>query len=269
MKIDQSFVAGLELDKGCAAIVAGVIGMAHATGHRVIAEGVETASQLRALAALNCDEAQGYLFGRPARPSLIPSPRAPSWPLASAAPARLLARPRARPQELPAQLLVDLTRDIGDAVDISSAFAMLITALRPLLDFTGGSVQILGPDGIRLAAAHPEPTAEAWHARLPPGQGVGGSVIATGQLRYLPDITTPAAAVSADRRTRTTTRHTRSYLAVPLFDRSRCIGLVQLDSVEAEAFGPDLQLLLAACAIPLGHILTRTAHVSASERRPD
>ena len=39
--------------------------MAHGLGLRVVAEGVETGRQLQALRDVACDEAQGYLFGRP------------------------------------------------------------------------------------------------------------------------------------------------------------------------------------------------------------
>jgi len=65
VKIDRSFVSGLGSDPGDSAIVSAVIGLAHALGMRVTAEGVETEEQLTTLIALECDEAQGYFFSPP------------------------------------------------------------------------------------------------------------------------------------------------------------------------------------------------------------
>ncbi|HET6507448.1 MAG TPA: EAL domain-containing protein [Baekduia sp.] len=65
IKIDRSFVAGLPADASSGAIVAAVVGMAHALGRTVTAEGIETSEQLAFLQALGCDQAQGYLVGRP------------------------------------------------------------------------------------------------------------------------------------------------------------------------------------------------------------
>jgi diguanylate cyclase (GGDEF)-like protein len=65
IKIDRSFVAGLPADGSSGAIVAAVVGMAHALGRTVTAEGIETSEQLAFLQALGCDHAQGYLLGRP------------------------------------------------------------------------------------------------------------------------------------------------------------------------------------------------------------
>ncbi|MDB5933146.1 MAG: hypothetical protein JWQ01_490 [Massilia sp.] len=65
IKIDRGFVTDVETDPNNAAIVTATIGMAHAMGLSVLAEGVETAAQRNFLRLHVCDEAQGYLFARP------------------------------------------------------------------------------------------------------------------------------------------------------------------------------------------------------------
>ena len=65
LKLDQSFVRGVLADPDDAAIARTVVGLGHSLGLRVIAEGVETAEQLNYLAALGCDQMQGYHFSRP------------------------------------------------------------------------------------------------------------------------------------------------------------------------------------------------------------
>jgi diguanylate cyclase (GGDEF)-like protein len=68
LKIDRSFVDGMATEPGDATIVAGTIGLAHALGLRVVAEGVETDEQLERLRYLGCDTAQGFWWS-PAVPS--------------------------------------------------------------------------------------------------------------------------------------------------------------------------------------------------------
>jgi len=65
LKIVGSFVASLAMDPTDSAIANAIISMARALSLRTIAEGVETEEQLKALRALGCAEAQGYLFSRP------------------------------------------------------------------------------------------------------------------------------------------------------------------------------------------------------------
>ena len=69
LKIDRSFVSGVEEDADSAAIVEAVVRMAQTLGLLVVAEGVETTRQLEVLRALGCDRAQGFLLGRPLGPA--------------------------------------------------------------------------------------------------------------------------------------------------------------------------------------------------------
>jgi diguanylate cyclase (GGDEF)-like protein/PAS domain S-box-containing protein len=65
LKIDQSFVRDITTDPSDAIIIQTIIGMARNLGLNVIAEGVETAAQLKCLELQGCLAYQGYLFGKP------------------------------------------------------------------------------------------------------------------------------------------------------------------------------------------------------------
>jgi len=65
LKIDRSFVMRLGEAEDATIIVRTIIGLAHNLGLSIVAEGVETPQQLAMIRALLCDQAQGYLLGRP------------------------------------------------------------------------------------------------------------------------------------------------------------------------------------------------------------
>ncbi len=65
LKIDRSFISNLESNAQSATIVRAVIGLGRSLGVPVVAEGVETTTQLEFLKSELCDEIQGFLIGRP------------------------------------------------------------------------------------------------------------------------------------------------------------------------------------------------------------
>ena len=65
LKIDRSFIQGAEDSADDAAIVQGIISMAHHLGIAVVAEGIETEAQRDRVVGWGCDILQGYLFARP------------------------------------------------------------------------------------------------------------------------------------------------------------------------------------------------------------
>ena len=65
LKIDRTFLRDVQNDSDARCIVHGIISMAHTLKLGVLAEGVETQEQFAFLCDSKCDEAQGYLIGRP------------------------------------------------------------------------------------------------------------------------------------------------------------------------------------------------------------
>lgn len=65
LKIDKSFIDTVGDGGQAAALVEGIIGIAHTLGLDVVAEGIEYDSQRERLRELGCDLGQGYLFAKP------------------------------------------------------------------------------------------------------------------------------------------------------------------------------------------------------------
>jgi EAL domain-containing protein (putative c-di-GMP-specific phosphodiesterase class I) len=65
LKVDRSFTTALAHGREGEVFYRAIVSMAHALGMSVVAEGVETPTELRMLQELGCDEIQGYLVSRP------------------------------------------------------------------------------------------------------------------------------------------------------------------------------------------------------------
>lgn len=65
LKIDRSFISGIEERDADRELVDAVVAMAQRLKLRVVAEGVEKPEQQRLLQEIGCDHAQGWLFGKP------------------------------------------------------------------------------------------------------------------------------------------------------------------------------------------------------------
>jgi diguanylate cyclase (GGDEF)-like protein/PAS domain S-box-containing protein len=268
VKVDQSFVAGLGSDAGSAAIVGGVIAMAHTFDLRVIAEGVETPKQLGILRELGADAVQGYLMARPAaveqlsfalagsaRQALVPSPRASAQPPIVAEPTLDESRRY--------WLLVEGAKQVTGRLDLQAVLDHAFVVLSRLVTFTGGSILLVEDEQVRIAAAVPTPTAEALAARIPLGQGVSGTIAVTGEPRYLPDITI-ASTVTARRRSAAASDGVRSWYGVPLIAEGRPIGVMQIDSTKIDAFDDADRLAMLAFA-PVVTLAVVSARQSANQ----
>ncbi|OEZ95332.1 phytochrome-like protein cph2 [Duganella phyllosphaerae] len=74
LKLDQSFVRTLPTDMHDVTILCAMIRLGHEFGHRVVAEGIETAQAYELLASWGCDEGQGYWIARP-----MPAAQVADW----------------------------------------------------------------------------------------------------------------------------------------------------------------------------------------------
>lgn len=74
LKLDRSYVHGSSTDPHAGTILESTVSMAKKLGMEIVAEGVETEEDLKRVALLGCDQAQGYFISRP-----LPAEDIPSW----------------------------------------------------------------------------------------------------------------------------------------------------------------------------------------------
>ncbi|MEA3077606.1 MAG: two-component system, OmpR family, sensor histidine kinase KdpD [Actinomycetota bacterium] len=135
-------------------------------------------------------------------------------------------------------LLGRVARDIGPALELKGVLQTVLAGMRSLVDFKGGSIQLVDDRGVYIAATDPEVSAEILAARVPVGTGLSGRVISTGTTVYSPDLrhddrVDPKLAAKGSN------ARIHSYLAVPLVVMGSTIGAMQVDSDAVDAFDDD------------------------------
>jgi K+-sensing histidine kinase KdpD len=140
-------------------------------------------------------------------------------------------------------LLAQVNRRIGPALDLGEVLAAILDAMRSLVRFRGGSVCLVEDGLIRIAVAHPPASREVLAARVPVGEGLVGACVAAGEPVYAPDLDTDPR-VDPELRALGSSAPMHSFLAVPLVCLGHTIGCLQVDSTEVDAFdSDDLRLL--------------------------
>lgn len=146
-------------------------------------------------------------------------------------------------------LVLDLARQVTARRNLDDVLATTFACLRPMLAFTGGSIQLLDDDGwIRMAATDPAAPAHVLAMRIPLGSTVGGRIVLTEQPVYVADVLADSAVPADRRKAGNLSRGVRSYLGVPLVAEGRAIGLIQIDSAEPDAWDEDERVLLSSVA---------------------
>jgi signal transduction histidine kinase len=157
-------------------------------------------------------------------------------------------RPRAEraPTLDQAQLLLELGRAVTSSLDLQEVLDTSFRALRRLVAFGGGSIQLIEDGALAPAATEPPMTDEAKHVRIPVGKGISGTIAASAASIYIPDILNdPRVPPVAARKG--VSPGVRSYFGVPLIMHGEAAGVLQIDSEEVDAFPPDAR----ACVLML------------------
>jgi K+-sensing histidine kinase KdpD len=146
-------------------------------------------------------------------------------------------------------LLAGVSRAIGPALELGPILNIVLAAMRSLVEFRGGTICLVDDEGqVYVAASDPPCSPEVMAARVPVGSGLSGRVIATGQTIYSPNLDHDER-VDPDLRKLGSNAGMCSYLAVPLICVGRVIGVLQVDSEDADAFDDEDLLVLEGLAV--------------------
>jgi len=142
-----------------------------------------------------------------------------------------------------ALLLLDLATRITRTLDLQEVLDESFAALRQLVEFNGGAIQLIEDNHLVAAATDPPMAPEARTVRIPVGSGVSGTIAATSQPIYIPDITVDER-VHPEGRKKGLSGGVRSYFGVPLIMGGFPIGVLQIDSHDVDSFSEETRTLV-------------------------
>lgn len=144
----------------------------------------------------------------------------------------------------------DLSVQLAGAGDPRQALVWALGWLAGAIAFKGGSIARLNAsDELEIVAAFGQIDEAARKVKLRRGEGIAGTVVATGRMIYNPDLDVrlPALAAAAGRNVGTN-RLIRSFLCAPLVSDGVVIGVMEIDSERPNAFAPEDVALFGAVA---------------------
>src|SRR4051812_44934690 len=151
-------------------------------------------------------------------------------------------------------VIARVAASLGPDLELDEVLPAVLTAMRKLFDFKGGTVQLIDERGVYIAAADPPMPAEMADLRVRVGEGISGRVIATGRPTWSGDIKSDER-VSASLTDVGSNLETHSYLAVPLVCLGETIGALQIDSRDVDAFDVDDVALLEGIAAQVAGVI--------------
>ncbi len=147
--------------------------------------------------------------------------------------------------EAEGRLLLELAGRISGSLDLQEVLDASLAALRELITFNGGAIQLVENGFLVAAATDPEISDEAKGVRIPVGVGISGGIAESGRAEYLPDILLDER-IPEEARKHGVSGGVRSYYGVPLIMQGAPIGVLQIDSTRVDDFSARERALLLA-----------------------
>jgi phosphoserine phosphatase RsbU/P len=165
--------------------------------------------------------------------------------------------------EMPAEVLatlMEIGEEVNASLDLDEVLAHAAVLIKRHIDYEFFGVLMVDCDGNclrhRFAIGYPPGLAE--NLRVPIGQGITGTVAATGHSVRVSDVTQDPRYISA-------IESVRSELAVPLMFRGTCVGVLDIQSRQSDYFTKDQQNILSLLASRLA-IAIENARLFQKER---
>jgi GAF domain-containing protein len=134
------------------------------------------------------------------------------------------------------RLFIELSRDVTGAATLQEVLDRSFAALRRLVVFDGGALQLIADGHLAAAATDPPASPDALTVRIPVGQGVSGRIAADGEPIYIADIATDERVHPEGRTKGLSPGGVRSYFGAPLIMDGAPIGVLQIDARRVGAF---------------------------------
>jgi sigma-B regulation protein RsbU (phosphoserine phosphatase) len=148
------------------------------------------------------------------------------------------------PSEILGELL-PLVREINAVLDPEALLPAIATQLRRIVDFRLLDIFLPGPDGLLYPAfVEGYPQEDARRFRLKLGEGIVGTAAETREPIFVPDVTSDPRYISWF-------PGVKAELAIPLVNKDRLVGVLNIEGPDVEAFTPDAQTALRVLA---GHL---------------
>ena len=140
-------------------------------------------------------------------------------------------------------LVAEIGRDINASLDLDEVLAKIAAFVKRVIDYEIFAILLVDESRndlyFRFAIGHRPEVVKNW--RVPIGQGITGSAAASRMAVRVPD-------ASADPRYINALDSVRSELAAPLLFKGRCIGVLDIQSRQLDAFTREEQTLLSLLA---------------------